>query len=99
MGICRSLQSLSFFLESKGVDERNAAGEAVALLCTMAGLTGADSDEGEGKSGRPFKRPYHFTLTYSICLYYKGQLAQVDVILLKVRDRKPEWEDSISLAA
>ncbi len=47
----QSLQSLSSHLEEKDVDERNAAGEAVALLFTMAGLNGASNEGTDEDSG------------------------------------------------
>ena len=48
----RSLQSLSSHLEEKNVDQRNAAGEAVALLFTMAGLSGPSNEGTDDDSGR-----------------------------------------------
>lgn len=47
----RSLQSLSSHLEEKNVDQRNAAGEAVALLFTMAGLSGPSNEGTDDDSG------------------------------------------------
>ena len=48
----QSLQSLSSHLQEKHVDERNAAGEAVALLFTMAGLSAASNEGTDDDSGK-----------------------------------------------
>ena len=47
----RYLQSISPHLQEKDVDERNAAGEAVALFFTMAGLSGPSNEGTDDDSG------------------------------------------------
>lgn len=63
----RALQSLSGHLEVTDVEERNAAGEAVALLFTMADLAGAgNEDSADEESGTSFDKCLLKTLSIGV---------------------------------